>query len=333
MLWYFRPSALSSVNYATMTADQLYELYMKDNERASKERVQVPSLPTSGILRTCQWNVHHFAPTEQVSDPFRLAVDIADRVLETNADVIVLNEFGIEPEGCTDCRIPSDCCRERLEQHGYTVHIASCFFPTAVATRLPLAGPIRKLDLDFERAAVAVPLDTTSNDSTVREAIQSPLWIYGTHLEASNSQNGAYRREEIQRLLEMMQKLHPNLGNAKAAIQPRIMIIGDFNQQRAEDYTAQEWQQICGSKQRRQSPLDDGVSSMLKETGFQCVFDSVLPIRKNWPNNTPPPSTHWSGTLIDYTYFRGPGLRLNGVYVSSCSLSDHRMVLCDWVVS
>ena len=331
-MWRFRPSALSSVDYATMTADRLYELYMNDNRRASEDGVRVPPPPTSGVLRTCQWNVHHFAPTEHDPDPARLAADVADRLLQTDADVIVLNEYGIEPGDARSCD-DRDSCRERLERHGYTLHVAPGFFPTAVATRMPLAGPVRKFELDWHRSAVAVPLDTASKDAAGRECAQSPLWIYGTHLEAGDDRNGAYRLEEIRRLVGEMRNFHPDLDDAEAATRPRLMIIGDFNQQRERDYTAEEWRQIRANKRRRRSPLDDGVAAMLEGAGFRCAFDSVPRSGRNWHCDAPLPSTHWSGTVVDYAYFRGQGLILDGVYVSPCGLSDHRMVVCDWVIS
>ena len=130
-----------------------------------------------------------------------------------------------------------------------------------------------------------------------------------------------------------MRKLYPNLGDAEAAMQPTLMIIGNFNQQRERDYTAEEWRQISARKHPRRSPLDDGVPALLEGAGFRCAFDSIPRRGRNWLCDDPLPSTHWSGTVVEYTCFRGPGLKLDGVYVSPCGLSDHRMVVCDWVIS
>ncbi len=114
-----------------------------------------------------------------------------------------------------------------------------------------------------------------------------------------------------------MRKLHPNLGDAEAAMQPRLMIIGDFNQQRERDYTAEEWRQIRASKHRRRSPLDDGVPTILFWAGFRRAFDSIPRIGRSWLCDDPLPSTHWSRTVVDYTYFRGLGLKLDGVHYVS----------------
>lgn len=127
-MWKHRPSALtSSKKYASLTVKELYEHYMQDNEAAGD--VQVPSRPTGSNhgdgtpLRTCQWNVHYFEPTTEFPNASLLAMEIADRLVETEADVIVLNEFGIHApsSSCphTEChddddktKDPTDYCRD-----------------------------------------------------------------------------------------------------------------------------------------------------------------------------------------------------------------------------
>ena len=109
-----------------------------------------------------------------------------------------------------------------------------------------------------------------------------------------------------------------------------VMIIGDFNQQRKQDYTRDEWQMICENKQRRKSPLDDGVAYLLSAFGYRCICDRPFAKQTNWSPLDPPPATHWSGTIVDHTYYKDDRLLLNGVYVSPSNLSDHRLVVCDW---
>ena len=153
------------------------------------------------------------------------------------------------------------------------------------------------------------------------------------------------------------------------------MIVGTFNQQRRTDYTADEWQLLVENKQRRQSPLDDGVAYLLRAFGYNCIWDDITntsacsnssstllhhnassgmmmkndpsymwsarsltqtlrnpktPPQTNWNPNHPPPATHWTGTIVDYTYIKDHQLELSGVYVSPNPLSDHRLVVCDW---
>jgi endonuclease/exonuclease/phosphatase (EEP) superfamily protein YafD len=110
----------------------------------------------------------------------------------------------------------------------------------------------------------------------------------------------------------------------------RVLIAGDFNQQRQQDYTMEEWQRICANKARRDSPETDNVAETLAQAGYTCNLDASLitTAARNCPLTDPPPSTHWTGTIVDHTYFRN--LELLGVYVSPSDWSDHRLTVCDW---
>jgi len=137
------------------------------------------------------------------------------------------------------------------------------------------------------------------------------------------------------------------------------------------DYTTDEWNRIAESADRRNIPVDDGVSTILEQNTFHCILDHVrqhgqrhdshssansggdgndnnnhivnnnVDVQCNWNKNEPPPSTHWSGTTIDYTYYynhengkngNNTNIRIipHGVYVSPAGFSDHRMTVTDW---
>ena len=53
-------------------------------------------------------------------------------------------------------------------------------------------------------------------------------------------------------------------------------------------------------------------------------------LHRNWDGPLPPP-THWTSTNIDHCY--GKGLEVRGVYVVPSLLSDHLLVVTDWVSS
>ena len=114
-----------------------------------------------------------------------------------------------------------------------------------------------------------------------------------------------------------------------------VLIVGDFNQQRPQDYTPTEWDRIVANKRHRtdEAPTD-GVDALLNDAGFVCVWDGNTDASspRNWPPDVPPPATHWSGTVIDYVYSRGGGIHNMGTYVSPSGLSDHRLIVTDWKV-
>ena len=88
------------------------------------------------------------------------------------------------------------------------------------------------------------------------------------------------------------------------------------------------------SKARRGSPEDDGVATAFEAAGFRCCFDAAAEgrgVRRGWAPASPPPATHWTGTVVDYAYARG-AVALDGCYVVPSGLSDHRPVICDWAL-
>ena len=216
-MWVFRPSAFEQ-NYKSISIATLRKFYDQDNKSAQKDEVEVPAYePSSSGLRTCQWNVHYFAPIDSINNANDLALAIAETVLETEADVIVLNEFGYAQPGTWS----ANRATQRLESEGYTVHCADCMFRTAIATRLPVKASTTSA-LDANRAAVAVQVELRDGKGSV--------WIYGTHLEDSDDNGGQDRANEIKTLLRKGH-LQGETG------QDRILIVGDFNQQRQQDYT------------------------------------------------------------------------------------------------
>ena len=388
-MWNFRPSALQQGGgYETMQCQTLVDHYRRDNQRAAawsttqqqqqqqqgggstkRARVNEGNLPhgipspTSRRLRTCQWNVHSFSnyvwypslDANYLRDGMELAQAVVQTLLEFQADILVLNEFGassvcgssgssIAPEDVTE---PSrKYVLQMLQAQGYHTIVAAqnCPFPTAIATKLPVEKSI-SFPLDMWRSCVAIKVRLTHDSSSDDD--DHFVWVYGTHLEDSDKDGWRIRRNEMKCLLERV--LDEGCNHPYSTINSSVMIIGDLNQQRQRDYTPDEWQLILANKAQRESPPTDGVDQLLKAFGLTCIWDTPPPgkndkdgLDTNWaaPNNTnnspnsnnhhPPPSTHWTGTIVDYTYYNHDRLQLKGVYVSPSGLSDHRPIVCDW---
>jgi len=183
------------------------------------------------------------------------------------------------------------------------------------------------------------------------------LDVFGTHLDHIDAPHYMKRLSEAQTLISVIDSVNQqrtlNLQrNNKDECICCSLIAGDFNQQRCDDYSSLEWKWICENKLKRHSPTSDGVSDLLKENNFVCNFDQLSRSRNcgkenedrqnfktsnklveyNWIKTDPPPATHWSGTVIDYTYTRGP-IHLRKIQISPSNLSDHRLVVCDWSIS
>ena len=150
--------------------------------------------------------------------------------------------------------------------------------------------------------------------------------VWATHLDHSDHYSGKQRSEEAKVLINEAKKTESGIQDPEP-----ILIIGDFNQQREKDYMEEEWSAICANKYRRASPTDDGVDKQLSQAGYSCIWDE-RPRRANWKVAHPPPSTHWTGTIVDYTYYKG-SIQCDGCFVSSSGLSDHRLIVSEWIIN
>ena len=353
-MWKHRPSALQRRDYDRLSMGQLLQHYTADNRRAKEVVVPLPTTTTTltqepnnrkqpRCLRVVSWNVHFFvSPSGK-----KTTSDLVQEILRHDPDVVVLNEFGAAPE----CHIGSEACKfqQTMMKQGYTTYkVANVEYPTAMFARLP-AVSIEDITLDQERHALAMCLLWTPkiDANNVLDKEQKPVWIYGTHLTHKEYWDG-HRHQEMTALLNHVHA-HTNQHHDLP-----VLIVGDFNQQREDDYTPEEWQRILASKERRSardSPVD--LFGLFEEHGFVCVWDrdddgdvdheddDVTPADKStsdsnprkccWIKGQPPPATHWSGTIIDYKY-SSRRLRNRGTFVSPSGLSDHRLIVTDWEI-
>lgn len=313
--WTFRPSVLQESNYHQLTVDQITEYYIRDNDRAAKEGVVVPPHPSENqesslplALRTAQWNIQAWrSPTGKPVNP----KDIQGVLRQVNADVIILNEYH-----WNDRNHHIHTHFERfLRFQGYQqCYCGTNGTPTLVASKYAVLE-FKEITLSYERSALCLKLDLPSR----------PLWVIGTHLDHLD---GSQRQFEMKKLLQTIsQEFHKD---------DPIILAGDFNQQRQQDYPKKEWQRIEASMAKRKACRDDGVGALLEKQNFRCAFDQLLQQQQphcknyNWETSSHPPSTHWSGTTIDYSYSRN--IPVQGVYISPAGYSDHRMTVCDWTV-
>jgi len=129
----------------------------------TKHATGVPSRDDN-FLRTCQWNIHYLVPNyDDGSSRIEHAHRVADTLLEADADVVILNEFGTS-DGMRRSWIqrydkPLHVLCTRLEDSGYTIYSKGLVtFPTVVVTRLPVKMS-REYLLDYERSVVHVQVE------------------------------------------------------------------------------------------------------------------------------------------------------------------------------
>jgi len=330
-----------------------------------------------------------------------ITAGIIRSICETDSDVLILNEIHWrELQMAQDLHMEHYHCDEqtkqsiqssqslleevlRLRGYHYSRVASHGDTPTMIATRKKVLSS-KEVILSDNRSALCVLIESGS----------SCCWVVGTHLDAFDAEG---RRNEIRTLLEQQNEANNNNNNNYANVP--ILIAGDFNQQRSKDYTSSEWKKVAGSADLRGVPLDDGVACILEKGGFKCILDDVKfklsqndngsnsntsntsndsnrddenetnsdlggdnNVLCNWNQAQPPPSTHWSGTTIDYTYYSNhnsprrsdsdsdttttadtstststststTNIAPHGVYVGRAGFSDHRMTVTDWTLT
>lgn len=318
--WSFRPSILTLDDYkeAKLFRETFLEYYQLDNERATAETgPEIP--PRSSKFRTLQWNLNGWAGDRGMLNALTHSKEIISTILQADADCIILNEYHWGDHGRAHSELETKLrrkgCRTRM--------CGTVYCPTFVATRWSTSHKTEWV-LSRERSALVLQVVNNQGESVT---------VIGTHLD---HRDGEQRHKEmcnlLQELLCPQRNRNPqeeiDNGNPKDVLTgTRIILSGDFNQQRQKDYSEQEWNgAIAPNMKRRKTCFDDGVDKLLQSEGFVCAWDTK-PTSTNWTTEHPP-STHWSGTIVDYSY--GRNVEANSIYISPAGYSDHRMTVVDW---
>ncbi|VEU40943.1 unnamed protein product [Pseudo-nitzschia multistriata] len=380
-------SASSSATAASSPPKQPQHQNQQQYQQQQQNQHQRPR--SFAQLRCLQWNIQAFTSPRDERNLQTITAGTIRSICETDSDVLVLNEIHWrdteeqlqqqqqqqhqqqEEERKAEfdfIHSSQSLLEEVLRLRGYSfVRVAvHGDTPTMVATRKKVLR-YEEVVLSGNRSALCILVECHGIDhsecignghfhSSGSGPSPSRCWVVGTHLDAFD---GIQRAEEIQTLLSA------RLGerDCERTRHLPVLVMGDFNQQRSGDYTGPEWNRIAGSAGLRKVPLDDGVAGLLEGKGFRCVLDAVRAgsgegeaVRCNWDPHQPPPSTHWSGTTIDYTYYRCPAgnsggnsdddsdaegsepegrttVHPHGVYVGPAGFSDHRMTVTDWTLA
>lgn len=318
--WRFRPSILYLEGYkdANLFRQTFLEYYQRDNERATEEAD--PAIPPrSAKFRTLQWNLNGWAGDSGRLHALTHSKQIISTILQADADFIILNEYHWGDYGRAHAELEA-----ALQRQGYHTKICgNVFCPTFVATRWSTSHKTEWV-LSRERSALVLQVVNEQGES---------LTVIGTHLD---HRDGEQRHREMSTLLQELfcrqrnrnpQEENDSCNSNDVLAGTRIILAGDLNQQRQKDYSEQEWNgAIAPNMMRRKTCFDDGVDKLLQSEGFMCAWDTK-PTNTNWTTEHPP-STHWSGTIVDYSY--GRNVAANSIYISPAKWSDHRMTLVDW---
>lgn len=307
------------------------------------------------IVRIVSWNVNNLCgvtSTAAMGTGQPVTAELANAVVtELGADILVLQEALADPKDYEDASCEAACLRVQrldplLEAGGYCLKRGTHANPVLVATRLP-ASAWCELDLDdghewAERmrsspgrlkrdaqGSVCVSVNESRPLMYVEVGVGSrSLGVYGAHLHHVNyvdSPEGC-RAAEARAFLADANSRSPDV----------VVLAADFNQPRKRDHPPEEWEVISVANRRFKNPEDDGVARLLSDAGFRASWDQSG-AHRNFPGDSAPPMTHWTGTTLDFAYYRCQGnagdatavVRVHGAYLFFTDLSDHLPIVVD----
>jgi endonuclease/exonuclease/phosphatase family metal-dependent hydrolase len=248
-----------------------------------------------GALRLCTYNVHFWLGPEQLVCELNVEEMMAV-VAAVDADVIVFNEFVPVKDTRT-----MDGLVERLERSlGYVHHTVKgspsyrdVTFVTVIFSRLPLE----------ERQQIGLCEDRHA----VRVRVEGGLQVVGMHLDVFD-ETGKTRNKQVEQVL------------AKTRGLTDVVLVGDMNALRRNDYSDEEWEKLAAHDRLRKVALETGAVDAIERTGFRDSFEGLGPT---------PSCTTWSGRRIDYVFLKTPNWRVLQSFVVHSAASDHIPVVVD----
>lgn len=250
---------------------------------------KIPPTP-KGSMRVASWNVHMWKDVYKVykrPDMVRLMSSI-------DADVICLQEV----------QNPSAVPFE------WPTH----FVKTAVYGNLPFGNSIYAKDGFAKHPPQDIPLGTFQGEtrSAIHTCIQG-VHIYNLHLDVYDD-TGKEREAELKTLLDAIAR--------DTRVEDPVLICGDFNAIRKQDYTAADWQKMLEADTSRNVATRSELA-ILQQHGFESAFtDMAKDVR--FTNGTA-----WSGRIVDFMFIRNLRERITQLHVIPTNLSDHVMIAMD----
>jgi endonuclease/exonuclease/phosphatase family metal-dependent hydrolase len=146
----------------------------------------------------------------------------------------------------------------------------------------------------------------------LRGVKESGILVISIHLDVFDD-TGATRKKQIQYLLDYLNSIE-EIRDAP------IIIMGDFNALKQEDYTSFELQWLKDNNQR--APLEFETIKMMENAGFQDVFHLQNPCSLK--------STTWAARRVDYIFIKNiPVESIHSTYVYYSDASDHCPIIVD----
>lgn len=253
------------------------------------------------LCRVMTYNVHGFRDFYGK----KKYAEIIQSIVIINPDILVLEEITLYTYAnvCTELQLRSDLEKCGLFFSGFS----SCGI-NAVFSRYPFTANEIDLGRDSIKKVARNALMCTFLSHNISS--DKNIVIVGTHLDVYD-ESGKLRIRQMKTILDVL-STNTNIDNDK------IIVMGDFNSLRKNDYTDNEWAYLSQlDKQRKVITVQDAVS-IIESARFTDSFvecnDSIK-------------TSVWSGRRVDYIFGKNVNFDQSATY--KVTHSDHYPVYAD----
>lgn len=247
-----------------------------------------------GNIRILTYNVHGFKSRKWK----KTYLDILQVIHNINPDILIIQEVYIYKK---NEHIKQETLINDLHDQGFKHFQFTRSGINMICTRKRF--DFDSIELDFGPD----PINGISRFALVAKLKNTDLSIVGTHLDVFD-ESGETRKEQINFLLEHLKSEKIN----------NVVIAGDFNTLRKNDYSDPEWKYITECDKLRNVTTKEDIIPIIENNNFRESFDAV---------NKKLKVSVWSNRRVDYIYGKNINFIDSACYRSIAS--DHHPIYAD----
>jgi endonuclease/exonuclease/phosphatase family metal-dependent hydrolase len=256
---------------------------------------------THSDVRVLTYNVHGFRDGNQHNK----LQEIINVIKEINPDVFVLEEVYTYKKNDP---ITEEKLKDKLAMIGYRYSAFSSNGINAVFSNHPFENREVQLGRDNKYKILRNALFCRFSRCKNKFCKLDGILFVGTHLDVYD-ESGILREKQMRTIIETIN----NIGIDK------VIIAGDLNSLRKNDYTQIEWEYIVDiDKKRKVNTIEDAIP-LIEEAGF---IDSFVGYKKSINLSV------WSGRRVDYIY--GKNIKFKNSATYKKTFSDHYPIYADF---
>lgn len=279
-------------------------------------------------VRVMTYNVHGFTDQESKSTLNQI-LDVIKRI---DSDIMIIEEFTLYRVRKVITYLQF---KKFLQKLGYQTIISDRLYNNVIASKFKSeVMPTLEFEKDpvhrVLRFANLLKIDL-SNYLKCRGS--SDLILVGTHLDVFD-ETGKTRITQAEKIIDTIQNIvHNTKTNSKSSKQcgahePMVIVAGDFNCLRHEDYNEEEWEYICKIDEGRKVDTRRMKATENRKEDAITKFEEVNLIDASAQLHSPLNLSVWANRRVDYIC--GRNVLFNLATVVRITYSDHYPIYADF---